>query len=360
MAVIKSRRAIPGQHASLFALLAVAFHSLQTGALHAQDSEIRYGSKVPAEARIVYSRGLRYLAGAQEEDGSWGGGQQQNGITGLCLMAFLAGGEDPNFGRYRGNVRRALRSIIGDQHPRTGYIPNRMYDHGFATLALAEAYGTVDDSALWDGSGSTGSRRSIGEALELAVRCCITAQKKNSAGGWRYTPGSTDADTSVSGAVLMGLLAARNAGIEVPDESIERALAYYRNVTSDTGMVAYSGGLRGGMGQSMNRSAIATLVYAVGKKKNWDEYEATLQHITTRIEHQEMGFPYYFRYYMAQALFQGDFEAWRKWDRENTRVLRTMQLDDGSFQSNHGPAYGTAMALLSIALDFRFLPIYER
>ena len=62
----------------------------------------------------------------------------------------------------------------------------------------------------------------MGESLELAVRAALTSQKKNSLGAWRYTPDSRDADTSVSGAVLVGLLGARNAGIEVPDEAIDR------------------------------------------------------------------------------------------------------------------------------------------
>jgi hypothetical protein len=164
----------------------------------------------------------------------------------------------------------------------------------------------------------------------------------------------------VSGAVLVGLLAARNAGIEVPDSCIDRALTYYRNSTSDNGMVAYSGGM-GGMGQSMNRSAIATLVYAIGKRKNWPEYEATLNYLRSRLEHRETSYPYYFRYYMSQALFQGDLDAWTKWKRENLRALKVLQADDGSFQGSHGgPQYATAMALLSLALDYRFLPIYER
>jgi hypothetical protein len=188
----------------------------------------------------------------------------------------------------------------------------------------------------------------------------VTAQKNNQAGGWRYSPRDSNADTSVSGAVLVGLLAARNAGVEVPDDCIDRALDYYRNSTADNGVVAYSGGM-GGMGQSMNRSSIATLVYAIGKRKDWPEYDATLGYITGNLEHQESGYPYYFRYYMSQALFQGDFEAWTKWKRENTRALKSMQLDDGSFPGGHGgPQYATAMALLSLALDYRFLPIYER
>ena len=63
-----------------------------------------------------------------------------------------------------------------------------MYQHGFAMLALAEAYGTVDDRTLWDEPGSPkgpGAGRSIGQALELAVRCAVTSAKKNPLGAWR-------------------------------------------------------------------------------------------------------------------------------------------------------------------------------
>ena len=137
------------------------------------------------------------------------------------------------------------------------------------------------------------------------------------------------------------------------------ALQYYKSSTSDSGMVAYSGGV-GGFGTSMNRSAVATLVYAVGKKKHWTEFEATLNHLTSRLEHDEGSYPFYFRYYMSQALFQGDFESWKKWNRENIAWVRSRQQDNGSVPGNHGAAYGTSMALLSLALNYRFLPIYER
>jgi len=324
----------------------------------AQIPTIQYGARVPPDVKLIYEQGLKYLAASQLQDGGWSGGQRGAGVTGMCLMVFLAQGEDPNFGQYSVSVRKAVRNIIRSQNPSTGFIPSSMYHHGFATLGLAEAYGAVDETLVWDDDAG-GNRQSIGSALELAVRCALTSQKKNRWGGWRYSPEDNNADTSVSGAVLMGLLAARNAGIEVPDDSIDKALNYYRSSTSDSGMVAYSGGV-GGQGVSMNRSAVAALVLAVGKRKDWNEYLATLNHITTRIDHQESGYPFYFRYYMAQALFQGDFDAWTKWKRENTRNLRTQQQDDGSFPASHGPAYGTAMALLSLALDYRFLPIYER
>ena len=247
-------------------------------------------------------------------------------------------------------------NLISTQDAKTGFLPSSMYDHGFAMLALSEAYGAVDDSLLWDAGGR--NQRSIGEALELAVRCAITSQKKNQFGGWRYSPDSNDADTSVSGAVLMGLLAARNAGIEVPDESIDKALSYYQSMTTKRGEVGYSGSA--GQGESMNRSAIAALVFSVGKRREWPELAATTNYIAKRLEQQDSSYPEYYRYYMAQALFQTDFDAWTKWKRENIVILRNLQQDDGSFPSGFGQAYGTAMSLLSLALDYRYLPIYER
>jgi hypothetical protein len=237
----------------------------------------------------------------------------------------------------------------------TGYIPNTIYHHGFAMLALAEAYGAVDESLLWEGDKG-GRHRSLGESVDLAIRCAATSQKKNRWGGWRYNPDGTDADTSVTGAVLMGLLAARNAGMDVPDEVINNALEYMRRSTGTDGSVAYSGGI-GGMGESMNRSAIATLVAAVGKQKDSTQFKATLHHITSQLDHHETTFAEYFRYYMAQALFQGDYDSWKKWNAATVRQLHDMQQDNGSFS---GSSYSTAMSLLALALNYRFLPIYER
>ncbi len=323
----------------------------------AQGPSIRLGGEIPSEVDTIYVRGLAYLSANQSENGSWRS-RSEHGITGLCLMAFLASGEDPNFGRYRQNIKRAIRSIIAGQDS-TGFIPNSMYHHGFAMLALAEAYGVVDEETLWDGSEPEGSRQSIAQTLERAIALAIKAQQANRWGGWRYSPTSTDADTSVTGSVLMGLLACRNAGLAVPDESIENALVYMQRNTASSGFVAYSGGIGGG-GQSMARSSVATLVYAVGHKRDWEEFEASLSHISERLEHKETSHTHYFYYYMAQALFQGDPVAWEKWNRQTARMLADQQADDGSFVGSYGEAYGTAMSLLALALNYRFLPIYER
>lgn len=320
---------------------------------------IRYGDEVPPEVEQVYERGLQFLAKAQQPDGTWPSDQQGAGITGICVMAFLAHGEDPNFGPYSLNIQRGLRSIVQGQNDKTGFLGRTMYHHGFGMLALAEAYGAVDEELLWGAPTPPADQRSLGEALELAVRCAITAQTKNGLGGWRYSPQSTDADTSVSGAVLVGLFAARNAGIEVPNKTTDAALAYFRARTQRSGAVDYSTTM-GGFSDPMNRSAIATLAYAIGKQSTWKESQSTQKYIAERLDHRSGSNPAYFRYYMAQALFQSNFEAWQRWKAENNQLIQSLQRADGSMESNYGWPYGTAMSLLSIALEYRFLPIYER
>jgi hypothetical protein len=336
-----------GTYSLVASLLLLAFSA------HAQDPSLRFGGQIPPEVDAIYERGLTWLAAAQDPGGSWKGGNEGSGVDGICLMAFLASGDDPNYGRYSATVRRSVRALIERQQASTGYLPSSMYHHGFAMLALAEAYGAVDETLLWAG-GKAG--RGLGETLTLAVGCAATAQKKNRWGGWRYSPDSTDADTSVTGAVLMGLFAVRNAGLPVPDEVIDAGMEYMRRSTGKDGSVAYSGGL-GSMGGSMNLTAVSALVSAISRTKHTDQYKATLKRLQESLEHRESYHAEYFRYYMAQALFQGDYEAWQKWNGAKVREFQAAQRDDGSFANG---AYGTGMSLLALALNYRFLPIYER
>jgi hypothetical protein len=330
-----------------------------TGLVSAQLPNARIGEAVPRDVREMYDKGLQYLVKTQTDKGDWQAGQSGPGVTGLCLMVFLASGEDPNFGLYSNNVRKAVRSIVTAQDANTGYLTTSMYHHGFATLALAEAYGAVDDRQVWQGGKAP---RSIGAALELAVRAALTSQKKNPLGAWRYSPDATDADTSVSGAVLVGLLAARNAGMEIPDDAMDKAISYYTKMTSSSGQVAYSGGL-GGMDESLARISIATLVYSLARRKDLPQFKATRDYLVGKIEftgRSGFGWEDYQRYYQAQALFQADVEAWKKWNKLLIRQLKTAQRADGSFTGQHGSPAATSLTLLALALNYRFLPIYER
>jgi len=341
--------------------------------VNAQYPTVQMGEAVPRDIRELYDKGLRFLASSQGESGDWEGGVYPGpGVTGMAVMTFLASGEDPNYGIYSGNIRRGLRSILNGQDAKTGILGGRqvggrqgghssMYSHGFAMLALAEAYGAVDERTLWQSdtkiAGQT-DKRSLGAALEVAVRASITSQKKNRYGGWRYGPDATDADTSVSGAMMVGLLAARNAGIEVPDDAIDRGVAYFKSMTSPSGQVAYSG--LGGFDDSVARISIGTLVYAVARRKDMPEFKSTLLSLTSRLEQASGNYVRYAQYYQAQALFQGDVEAWKKWNEQLVRELKAAQAEDGSFSGEFGKPIDTSLSLLAMALNFRFLPIYER
>lgn len=337
-----------------------AAHSQTPSALRRENAV--QGQGVSREVKEIYEKGLEWLIANQSVEGAWPSPNNPGpGPTGLCVMAFLAYGEDPNFGAHATPVRRGIQHLIQEQDPKTGYLGGSMYHHGFATLALAEAYGAMDESRLWDESKSPANRRrSIGQALELAVRTSITSQDKNSTGGWRYAPNSTDADTSVSGAILVSLLAARNAGIEVPDKNIERAISYFTSMTSKSGQVAYAGGL-GGYDESQARVSIAALVYSIAGRKDLNEFKACTAFLKAK-DAIKVGDHYgeYTAYYKAQALFQADIEAWEKWNKLLIQELRQSQKQDGRFDGSFGPNVATSLSLLSLALNFRFLPIYER
>lgn len=340
-------------------VLCVALCTWGSSQAEAQPTLTPRGDVVPRDVREMTDRGLQYLVDTQNENGTWTDGYTGPGTTGLGLMAFLASGEDPNFGKYSQNIRKAVRAIIRDQNGTTGYMGDSMYQHGFAMLGLAEAYGALDESTLWEnGSPAAGRERSIGEALELGVRCAVTSQEKNPHNAWRYSPNARDADTSVSGAVLMGLLASRNAGIEVPDKAVDNAIKYFSGMTGNNGAVGYSGGL-GGFGQSIARSSIACLVYAIAKRKDLKQFEATKKYVINNMD-ESSHYQEYARYYEAQALFQADLAAWEKWNRILVRKLKNEQNGDGSFTGQFGGTTSTSLNLLALALNYRFLPIYER
>ena len=325
----------------MIALLAVCGLS---SVARSQDLPVRQDDSVPAQAELIYERGLQYMAKSQNEKGSWNdSGGSEPGVVGLCVAAFLAHGEDPNNGPYSKNIRAGVDFILSQQNEKNGYIGSSMYNHAFATKALAESYGMLDNPK-------------IAPALEKAVELIVSSQKKNRFGAWRYTPESRDADTTVTGCQMVTLFAARNAGVAVPDEAIKKGLAYLASCRSRDGDYGYTSA----SGGKPTLTAIGLLCLSLAKERDSKGYQASLAYLQKNIDYRDRFYPFYFEYYMSQALFHADEATWKEWNVRNIRYLSTIQSSDGSLPGNQGTSFNTAGALLSLALNYRFLPIYEK
>ena len=103
----------PGGSAVLLACLALAAVLLPAQVSPAQDPSLRYGGQIPPDVDLIYERGLASLAAKQSAEGSWTGSYGEGcGVDGICLMAFMSSGEDPNYGPHAATIRRAVRAII--------------------------------------------------------------------------------------------------------------------------------------------------------------------------------------------------------------------------------------------------------
>ncbi len=331
-------------HARRIAGLGLLLALLPAGRGAAQDSKIYLGSGVPPQLDAVYARGLAYLVSSQRADGAWGTKGKENATTGLALAAILARGDDPEFGRYAPTVRRGLDHLLGAMNPQSGFLGPSMYNHGFATLALAEAYGQVNDPR-------------IGPALKQAVDLLLKSQSANGKGAWRYNTDSKDADTTVAGAQMVALMAARNAGIEIPDEAVDAALDFYASCQDKTGGIGYTGP---GNGNSV-RTAIGVLVFGLARQRDRATFKGAVRFLEGLSFADLAGYPFYTMYYRSQAHFQSNMDTWERWNAWVVDWLSAVQSPDGSWQGgNNGPEFSTATGLLAMALNFRYLPIYER
>ncbi|MCD6049795.1 MAG: squalene-hopene cyclase-like protein [Verrucomicrobia bacterium] len=251
---------------TLHIFLLLAMLAIATPSLRAQQLFIERSDLAASEVDATYVKGLQFLLKNQSPEGRWSDQPYgaEPGVCGLAVVAMLAHGDDPNVGPYSVAIRKGLDFILSQMNKDTGYIGRSMYNHGFATLALAEAYGMVDDDR-------------IGPAMEKAVNLIISSQKANSFGAWRYSPESLDADTTVSGAQVVALFAARNAGMSVPEEAIQKALDYFKKCQTPEGGFGYTSAV----GPNGARTAIGCLAFSLAKSKNSPNYQQAYAFLKT-------------------------------------------------------------------------------
>src|SRR4051794_13720658 len=212
------------------------------------------GDELNERQKAAVERGLAWLAQKQAQDAGFTSHGYSNhaGITALAGLAFMEAGNLPGRGKYGKEVQNCLDFVLSSC-TESGLIASDMtqgpmYGHGFATLFLAEVYGMTGDE-------------SVKEKLQKAVK--LIQKTQNREGGWRYQPVPYDADISVTICQVMALRAARDAGIKVEKEVIDKAVQYVRRCQNPDGGFNYMAGQgAGGSGFPRSAAGVAALYYA--------------------------------------------------------------------------------------------------
>lgn len=326
----------------------------------------------PERARPAVERGLAWLASVQKANGSWvcrvghklyeqyeGEEGEHVGVTALACMAFMAAGNTPGRGPYGAVVDRALGFVLSCVRDEDGYITHdgtRMYSHAFATMFLAEVYGMT-------------KRRDVRIKLQRSVNLLVNAQCEN--GGWRYSPIPVDADLSVTVSTVQALRAARNVGLAVPLDTIEKAIKYVRDCAPGRGRSGFT--YQRGNGSDYNVDTRITLpltacgLVSLASAGDYDSTEVVNGMRALERLHQNdrlyWGQFHYFygHYYATQAYYLiASRTSWRDYrDRFLDEVLNN-QIDDGHWEDDVGPAYATAMACLVLCMPGEWLPIFQK
>jgi len=305
------------------------------------------------------SHGLARLAALQTAEGSFGGTRYPRhvGITALSCLAFMADGNLPGRGPYAENVQRGLDFVLANINE-TGLIAadtshGPMYGHGFATLFLGEVYG------MTAGGGDTNAAQRMHEELVKAIRLIV--QTQNDEGGWRYYPVPHDADVSVTICQIMALRSARNAGIEVPKSTIDRAVEYVRLCQHTDGGWRYQL-TSGGSAWPRTAAGIASLYYA-GIYED-DAIDKGLEYLRSNAMPGEgrssRSHYFYGHYYAVQAMWHAGGQRWQLWYPAIRDEFVGRQRADGSWMDSICNEYGTAMACIVLQVPNNYLPILQR
>ncbi len=317
-----------------------------------------------ARTRLAVDRGLAWLVSRQNANGSWtnkvgyklyedyfGEENESVDVTAIACMALVSGGNVPGRGKYGRSVALGVRWLLSKVREEDGYVTHagsRMYSHAFATLFLAEIYGMTRDPE-------------IKPRLKRAVDLIVNSQNRE--GGWRYQPIPVDADLSVTVSTVQALRAARNGGIAVPVETINRAMRYVTRCATRRGF-SYQAV------DGMNDTRVSFALTAAGcvalfSAGIYDSRE--LRDALQNVGLWQRGLVpgklhyYYGHYYASQMMYLAGGERWAKYYPEvRDEILGMQDRREGYWRDDVGVTYATAMACVILQMPCEYLPIFQK
>jgi hypothetical protein len=313
------------------------------------------------ETEKAIERALEWMTKNQEPDGHWsmkkhGGGSADAAGTAMAILAFYGwGARHDEEGPYQETLKKALAWLVARGEKTKGNYSNdgdgRMYSHGMAAIALAEAYSITRDKALL-------------APLKSAVKVIVDSQNPQH-GGWRYTSRSKDGDTSVFGWQMMALHCASVAGVEIPEKTFDRAKLWL----DKAGGGAHKG-LYGYTGPQPKPAMTAEGMFVqqlLGIKPSDPRQAESAAYLVKNLPGAKTTTNMYYWYYGFLSLYQHQSSAWKKWNLRVRELLVERQTktgpDAGTWSPGQWKASGklvaTAMGALSLEVYYRYLPMYK-
>ena len=334
------------------------------------------GGTTLTEAAV--SRGLRWLASVQNQDGSWSledyhrhDNSRNRGDaagTSLALLPFLGAGQTHEFGKYKTTVAKGLKWLLEHQE-RDGSIRYRttnnqgMYAHGQATIVLVEAFAMTGDQTF---------REPAQKALDYIQR------SQHRRGGWRYSPRSPG-DTSVFGWQLMALQCAQtsNSGLKVDTSTLKLANYFLDSVSQssdgDDGVLyRYMKGRKAT--PAMTAEAILCRMY-LGWRKDDPRLIQAIDWMTRKYPPNSQSghgqYSLYYWYYCTQVLHHFGGRRWEKWNNDLRDLLVVLQMrggnnagswdpDNFAWGEEGGRIYVTSLAVCTLEVYYRHLPLFKQ
>ena len=309
------------------------------------------------------SRALRYIASQQHPSGAWriDAFGESTASTSLAVMAFMAAGHVPGEGPYGAQLDRGVRWVIDHQQP-NGLVVHRkshgpLYSHGISTLMLAEVVGMLDEAE------GKRCRRALERGIKLILQAQNIPKSSQHAGGWRYQPTSKDSDLSVTGWQLLALRAAKNVGCDVPADNIDAAVEYVKRcaVRGNRGFAYQPGGA-----PNPTRTGTGILALEICGAHHTKEAIGGGDYLLSRQLRYNDHYFFYGVYYCSVGMFQMGGKYWTQTRDHLGNLLLVNQSRDGSWMAgqgserSHGTIYATTMSVLALAVEYQYLPIYQR
>lgn len=333
----------------------------------------RMGGTDASEAAV--GQGLVWLKNHQLPDGSWNFyhlhdprcdcsmpgrlDNNPNAATAMALLAFLGAGHTHETGEYKSEVQQGLDFLLSNGSRAERGIcfygqlsgPQTYYTHGLVTIALGEAFAMTNDAGL---------RPFVTGAVDFLT----TTQEAG--GGWRYFPGQPG-DTSVVAWQLMGLKSAQFSRIAVPQKVFKGIDKFMRSVSSMRGSkYAYTPERKDTPTYSMTAAGLLCRMYL-----DWDDTNGGMRAgIRVLDEHGPEPDGMYYNYYATQVMHHWGGPEWDRWNNVMREHLIRTQIREGhatgswDVADRHGNIggrlYMTTLALLTLEVYYRHLPLYQK